>query len=303
MPLFFHRLRNCFTSPKSYKALVEGEASAGWFLYWIFVICTFVSGTVIAVSLLMHVPLTKQFASDLSTDLQNLYPEKLVVTVKDGKLSTNQKEPYSIEFPERWAKALFKEGAPVPHMVTFDTKASADSYDAHKTVVFFTKTSAIYPRKTNTTYNVDGTQTDKLELAFQPLSEVQDITVNKEMYDGVYTAISPWVRAIPSLVITTILLALTVGPFVIAGFKLLGFLIYLLLATWLVLALATVMSRKMPYWTLYRLTAFASIVPISIATVAGVFGTWLPFLGFTLILAVWTGVILQTMPKKSASAQ
>lgn len=303
MSSFFNRFKLCLTSPDFYKKL-ENPSSGSYavFLYWIFVAYTFVGAIIFAIMLVISMPSPQMFAEHLNQDLDALYPQDLVVTIEKGKMRTNQKEPYSIEIPERWTKEIF-EGKPVPHLVTFDAKADAGTYTEHKTVVFFTENAVVYPRKTNTMYKADGTHEESVELGIMPLADVKDTEFNRESYDAIRVMVRPWIKAIPSLVFTTILLCVTVGPFVIAGFKLLWVLLYLLGATWLVVVLSSVMNRKMPYWTLYRMSAFAAIVPITAKALMGIFGISMPFLGFTLILLVWMGVILNRMPASAPKSK
>jgi hypothetical protein len=286
MQKFFRRYADYCYRPDSFRPLLENNTSPWWFLYWVFVLNTAVALVTFAFFFVSFLPKMQPFFAQLQQEIATIYPSDLVVTIKDGTLTTNQKEPYSVPLPKRWNDAVTKPGDPAIMLAAFDSSADVTSYEQYHAVLLFTKNAVAFPRRSS-----DGAKS--LEVGFRSYQDWPNRTITKNDADAIVAAVSPWIAALPAFIVTTGTLLLTIGPFVIGAFRLGNFVIYLLIATWLVVLIARQMKCTATYWPLFRLTAFGSILPITAVTLLNMLGTKLPTFGFTLFLLIWMGVIVK----------
>jgi hypothetical protein len=127
----------------------------------------------------------------INTTIENIlyfYPEELVVTIQDGKASTNVPEPYFIKFndvipTENWNSSFkegFEEGVAMDadanleefNLLVIDTKTpfSAEQFKDYHALVWLTE-DAVYTLSEN----------DRTEST--PLADSDDMIINKTMAD------------------------------------------------------------------------------------------------------------------------
>ena len=86
-----------------------------------------------AYSFAAFLPKLPQYVAMAREKGAGFYPKDLVVTVKDGEVSTNVKEPYAIDLPF----------AP-EHLLVLDTKATAERFNEYKAFVVVGKNTVYY---------------------------------------------------------------------------------------------------------------------------------------------------------------
>ena len=113
--------------------------------------------------------------------VDEVYPKELVVTVKNGSLTTNVKEPYYLEFPSQIRKWMTDDSTNSfyerYHMIVFDTKAEPIDFAKHDSLVLFSKDFIMYYR--------DG---NRGETGIETYSPDLNVVLNKQIVmDGVQT--------------------------------------------------------------------------------------------------------------------
>ncbi|MDO8468948.1 MAG: DUF1189 family protein [Candidatus Peribacter sp.] len=295
---FFLRVWTSIAHPSRYR---DFQKESFWasvrYLYWLLTLTVFATMLTVLIGFFFSLPHIRQGVKVFERDLPTLYPAELVVTLKDGKISTNVQEPYFIDLPPRWQEFLRgqegwnvegRETQRLPeHFITINTKAGVENYDPEQSLILITRSSVVMPDK-NSSYRV-----------FTLEQARQDFTMKREIYDQLVTAASPFVRAIPSLLAALVVAGFLLLPFVGSAFAVLGYLLYLLCAVLLVWIIAAVMSRKAGYGTLYRLSLTALTAPILIIFVANRIGLSFPFF-FSLLYLGWMMAIVRFLPRHTA---
>ncbi len=302
---FFHRIALALTKPSAYAELLSRRTGQGIaYLYGVLVLTSLVGGIVIAAGLLAAQPFVAKGAMELKAAAPGLYPAGLVVTLKNGTLSTNASGATVIPFPEHWKTALARSGSTkyVPrNLVVIDTSATAEDYRQKDTAVLITAHSAVYPGKSNGNTGTGGMADYRNTLTVQSFADMQDRVITRATYDGLLAKATPFIDALPALITTVVVLLIVVVPFVYAGFRLLWVLAYLLLATLAVWLIATLLGKKLTYGQLYRLSLYGVTLPILVTLVVPFIGFAIPLL-FSLIFLGWMGVVLAKLPKKLPTA-
>lgn len=267
-----------------------------WHLYGVLFLTSLLTGIVFAVWVALSLPLVHMAVTSAEKELPALYPAEMVVTIKEGAASTNMQEPVVIDFPPAWQQWLrenqeesLEEGEAFPHLLTIDTAGSVEDFADYQSLALLTEKTFAMIDKDN-------------GVRMFPIDKETDMTINKEMYDRALTSVLPFLRKVPSLLSAFAWASVLVLPFLLAGLRLLGYLIYLLPMAGLVWIIAIFIDRKRSYWELYRLSIYGLTLPLIYGLVESLANVH--FRGvFELIFLVWMGYVLKVstrspLPKK-----
>lgn len=259
-------------------------ATALRYLFWLLFCISLVTSLWIGVMLAMLTPYIGSFVESANTDLRGMYPQNLVITIKDGVLSTNGREPVIVDIPANWKQKMEKELEDNPmkdkeHLITIDTRADISNYQRYKTLVLVTRTGLVVPDDKS-----DGIRTI-------PFDKEMNQVITRDLYVKTLDNILPFMRLLPGLAIVGVFLLVLILPFVFAGFSWLWYLAYLAFFTLIAWLLATIMGRKHTYGEVYRLGAYGLTLPLLYNMVTFFVPVLrLPFF-FTLIFLVYMGVV------------
>ena len=282
MKLFLSTIRKCLANPKSYTEL-RGKSfgSASRYLFALLALVGLIKIVPVAFTCVAALPNVESWLEQAKERLPELYPKGLVATIKDGQLSINQPEPYAIPLPAalRNSEAV-AEGVP-ENLVVIDTKATADDYPNYKTIMFVTRTTAVFPDKEHS-------------LRMVPLSNLkQDMVIDEATYRKFAEAVvgfSPMV--IPSLK-GLIAAMVFVGPFAYALAALCGYLFYLIFLSLVIWPLAKLFGSKASFSGVYILSMYGLTAPIALLLALSYAGLQPPFL-FSAVLAIWMVLVLRS---------
>lgn len=268
--------RSC-TDPAYYKDILKARASFSLKYLFVFAFLFSAVATVrYAYSFAAFLPKLPQYVAMAREKGAGFYPKDLVVTVKDGEVSTNVKEPYVIDLPF----ALPVDGDNNPeHLLVIDTKATAERFTAYKSVVVVGKNTVYYR--------------DDKGYKFYPLTDMKGTTViNKTLYDEWAGKVLPYLNYVPQIVYGAGTVGLLLLPFVGATGRMVEYLLALLVLTIFSLVIAKLLKKKLTYPILYRLGMHAITVPVLVTYFFQFFGISVPFL-FPLVFVGWMGVVLR----------
>lgn len=249
---FIQTVRDSVYNPSFYQALSERTVgkSIRYFLLLSFVLAL--------LSTIAIVPDIFAFLSPKTVDeIVQTYPSDLEIRIKDGKVSTNQQEPYILPggFDEDHANLL-----------VIDTKTPLEStqFAEYSTHVLLKQDFAI----------VADDQGGRL----MPLDAVKDFTLSRAIIASWAEKFYPYLMPIA----IGASLVLWLGLWIANLFTL----IYLLFAALLVMLLGRVTKQKLSYKESYRVALYAVTLPLIVATLLGMFSIVMPFLTYTLLLLV-----------------
>src|SRR3989338_3781708 len=284
---FAHRVWISATAPASYAQFLKQNFSAG--VKYLYALLLTISAFWVIfglIAFLIAFPTLRGAFAEIREELPGFYPQELVVTLKDGEISTNVREPYFIDVPKRWEKIL--AGSDYKHFVAFDTKGNIEDYATYQSVVLVTESHVVVPDKN------EG-------LRVIPLEETQeDFTMNRRKYDQFLMIATPLLQKAPTLLVGAAIVTSLVLPFIAAGLQLAWYMFYLLFAVLIVWVIAQIANRKLRYGQLYHLSLHGLTLPLLVTTITGKIGLSFPFL-FSLIFLVWMGAVLMALPKKQKS--
>lgn len=209
----------------------------------------------------------------------NAYPHELEVRVRNGKVTTNVQEPYSIPLPEDKNRTAEDDS----NLVVIDTNTpfSAAQFNQYKTIAWVAKDSIF----------VRGDSDAEIETI--DLSQVSDFTVNKAFVNSIIAKISPWLSLITPLAIVGIPL----GSYMIHTARL----VYLLFLALLILLLTKIFKKPLSYSRSYQVGLYA----MTLALLVELAFEWIGFSGFPFMFTIISllVVIVNILPMKQVSAK
>src|SRR4030042_3550841 len=129
------------TSPNYYQDVLKTKTSFSFkYLIFLLLIINLVLGVRFAVNAFNLLPKIDPFLKEAKAVITDLYPEKLVVTIRKAKITTNMKEPYFIGFPEKVGSfGSYK------YLLTIDTKGKVDDYTKDASLFLLTSENLVVP--------------------------------------------------------------------------------------------------------------------------------------------------------------
>lgn len=278
---FWYVFTNTFTNPSYYAHILKARLSFSLkFYYAYFFFFAIASTAVITVRYL--IPLS-DFMRTLPGHLLSAYPVELVITIKNGEVTTNVNEPYFI--PVSTVQPLIEDfktnvlgsySPTINNLLVIDTNASIDDFYNYSTYAFLT-------RKTFSYINDNGA------IETHTLADIEDMTIHRQTVVNILELFKPVMKSAVPILAVGIFLAHTV---IIPTFGLL----YVALEAILVYLIAKLVKFPLKYPKAFQMTMHMVVIP---STIFGILAAlriplYFPFRD-TLIIVLISGYILHSL--------
>ena len=282
---FFQTFVKSLSQPSYYKNFLPTKFSSSlkYLAFLLFIISLF--GALKFTFILIEAkPRLPEFVDKVKMVVTDIYPDKLVITLKDGKLSTNAKEPYFIDLP----KGTWDMGT--MHLIAIDTKGNVEDYGKYNSAIFLTSEFAVMPNNDN--------RGDRIYPLKDLLKDVPDgAFINKSIYQSFAIQVLPYVDNLPSYLSTLALILVVLWPFIAMSFALSGHMFYLVFFALILWIIAKMMKKNLSYGKIYQLSMHGLTLPILISGLISLFGKSIPFL-YSIILLVFMIVVFKKLSNK-----
>ncbi len=233
-----------------YVGILSGEEkyrSVAVILLFSIVLSIYYSYKVLKVGL----PFANNFSYRVEKIVDEVIPEDLTVTIKNGRVTTNVTEPYYVTIRKENVENLFgfanidTKSVSKIRILTIDTKGRAEDFEQYQSLALLTETSLVYY--------------DDEKINIYSLRDMEDFTFNKKMVEKLLAEINP-----DNTIGNLILIFLYISPlFIFLGIFIFQFLSFILL-TISVYIMARIYQTGAKFWNVYRYTVAITIVPIII---------------------------------------
>jgi hypothetical protein len=284
---FFKNIRDSFYNLSFYEER-KSKSGASAFGYLVKLLLLVVLVETIAMAF-VAVPAFLFFTSDQKiTSVVNYFPAELKLTIKDGHVSTNVKEPYSLAVSPITSSTTIVSGAissTTENIFVIDTVSSSsiERFSEYHTAVLITR-DYIVSRK-------DGRST---ALTLQSLASAPNMVVDRDQ-------INQWVMKIKPIIPWFI-------PILIVGFFIVIFIVNLisniiidLLFSLVALIIQKFRKDPMTYGTIFKLGFYGLTTPIIISLLLVFVGLSLPWFIYGLVFLVGMLVNMGIIMKKSVN--
>ena len=256
------QIKNSVYGPEFYRNLREEKP--GYSFKYFFKFIALVS---IVVALLVSIklfPALKSFNDTLGSGAIINFPEELVITISNGKASTNVVEPYTFLFTADFKNAKNN----IDNLLVIDTKTSfsTEHYIAYRTLAWLTIDSLIIG--------------DEGSIRVIPLgTNIPNMTIDK-------TKISEWSKKVGNFAVGFVYFT-PILFFIITFLSLTWLLIYILFGALVIWFMSKLAGWGLTYGKSYQIGLHAVTLPIIIFGFLNVIGWWHSFMiSFTLLLII-----------------
>lgn len=280
---FFYVFKKTFTSTAYYGDILRSPFSFSLKFFYFYFFLYALIGSIVAVP--KYILPLKKFVNIIPAQIEEIYPPELEVKIQQGELLTNVQEPYYIPFGTiekafQDNKTMSETKNELENFLVIDTKAAIEDIYNYKTLCLLTKNYFVYTDPSK-----------KGELKVESLKEIKDLTVNRQLIHDIVLKASPFLdlaqkTMVPGLAFLVFLFLFLFGAS--------GKLFYLLFFSFVVLAIAKILSFSISYVKSYQIGLHLTVI---LATLFGLvqvlgIGIYIPFL-YSLMMIILAFVILK----------
>lgn len=286
-PGFFKSLYASVYSPEFYTSMEKRSFWRGFFyLVGVTALFLLLSGVLLAIPYFSH----KDAIDQTVDEIVHIYPEDLVITIQDGKASTNQEAPVYIKLndvisTENW-NPNFKEGfaeGVEPGVEDFNlddfslvvvdtvTPFSNEQFKNYHTLVWLAQ-DAVYVMSEN----------DRTEII--PFEDAENMVISKELVDSGMEEVWAGIKAVIPFAMAAIALFALIG---IVIFRM----IYLLVHALFLLIVFNIMNLPYDYATAYKMGFYSMTLSTFLMTLI-TFQPWLPIRGIPFMFSIVSLIIV-----------
>ncbi len=255
------------------------------FSFAFFALFSFLLGILMSIAIsIAIVPDIFTFTSNFQKNARGIYPSNLVIKVKDGKVSTNVSEPFSIPFPLKDVsnKDGLGELANIKYLLTIDTHVNPETGQNQNALIFVTEKTIIFKDRGSAVRMV-------------PVSDFGDVTIDREHFNSLVDSLRGFIRWVPLLVILVIVIVL------LLLLPLLRLFTIVLLSLPLALS-ARLMGLKLSFAKVVQIGLHALTLPTLLQMFLLGFGVQVPIPFFNSILYLLYSLVILSSLRDSPSA-
>lgn len=253
------------------------------YIFFLTFLTIFLQAVIFAIQVAFLLPQLPSGVDHLEKRLQESYPKELVVTIKDGMLSTNQENPYVIDITE------MKELGDYKHFITFNTDASISDFEQANSFFLVTDQAIVYPD--------DPTGQQLTSYQVLSLKDIpEDIVIDQKKYQSWIDNLGPFFDMIPKIAPFVLLAGIFVVPFLGMFFGAGWNLVYLLLLTVVVWMVSMAFRLKLGYWKLYQLGIHGMTLPMILVMLLASVNVYMPLV-FTSAFLLFMVLVLSNLSK------
>lgn len=217
--------------------------------------------------------------------LETAYPRNLVVSVKNGTIETNAKQPVIINFPE------ITDNTPYKSFVTIDTTATQTDYTDKKTMILVTRDGVVYPEASNTR-----------PYRFESASQFGDTIINSQTYEKATSRLNMVLDMLPMIAPWLLIAASLLIPILGSLIVVLWRMIILIILTGILLPVSMMFGNAYTYRDLYRMGMHGLTVPVILSLLLSLIGAMVP-LAFASSFLLWMVIVLARISENKTKAR
>jgi len=252
---FFYSLKKSLFERRYYKDVAKASF---WFsfkyLWFLIFILTVIKVSSFSGQYLKNRRRIQPEVNKFMITTENLYPDELKLQIKNGRLSTNVREPYPFDFKQK-IKPTEK------HILVIDTQGTIENYPNYNSYILATKNAVVYPSKSSSN-RVEETSV----FYFRNLKK--DFTLNKNIYNNFLNVIRPYSNK--ALYFLDYFVIIFLFFFFIFGslFWTAGIIFGLLFLTFFVWIINLIFKKQYSYGSLFKMGMHAATWPILISEIS-----------------------------------
>ncbi len=284
--IFTRTFWNSLTKPSYYKDINEAKFSFSFkYLLSLFLLVSFIVGVSISARTLGFISQTPKFVESTKSFMVEAYPKELKLTLKEGKITTNVKEPYFVDLAEDKKAAI----EPFEHLIAISTKGNAEDIKKLDSLFLLTADNLIVS---------EGTASGNYRVISlnNALSKIPNgVSMDKPLFISILDKFTPYMlKVLPRIIIGISLLILIFYPLLRGTFGFIFQTVFLLPAALILFIGAKIAKRKLSFAKMYQMSLHGATIPVTLSFVFGFSGlypyisivSWLAFFVFMFVVVL-----------------
>lgn len=278
---FFYSLKNSLTNFSYYKDI--RKVNFGFSLKYLATLLIFINFFYVLAFVLPMFFTLPNLPKNIDTFYQEVdvaYPQDLVMTYENQKLSINQPVPYFID-PDFFAGELRNTpDSQYQHFITIDTDATPDMFLDYKTGVLVTGNELIIPQNSSSVENY--------RVYPYKNTDVEDFVFTRENYDGLMVSLREMLNKVPVFAPFFLVGVIILLPIILSMGNLFWGLFYLLLLSIVVFIVSKVFKNNLSFGEVYRMGMHGLSWSIIIVSSLALLSIHIPYLYSAIFLLFMT---------------
>ncbi len=282
--IFARTFWNSLTKPSYYKDILEAKFSFSLkYLLSLFLLVSLIVGVSLSARILGFVPQTPRFVKETKDFLVETYPKELKLTLKEGKITTNVKEPYFIDLAEDKKATI----SPFSHLIAISTKGNSQDIKNLDSFFLLTEDSLIVSEgSASASYRV-------ISLG-STLSKIPNgVSMDKTLFVSILDKFTPSVlKVLPRIIVGVSFLILIFYPLLRGTFGFIFEAVFLLPAALVLFVGAKILKKNLSFAKTYQMSFHGATIPVTLSFLFGFSGlnpyilivSWLAFFVFMFVV-------------------
>lgn len=255
------------------------------YLYLLTITVLFIQTLFFTISAAFFLPKLPQFIDSFQNRLGTVYPRNLILTIKNGRISTNTREPVIIHFPEITDSTQYNS------FITIDIPASQTDYADKNTMILVTENGVVYPEANGT-----------VPYRFESAAQFEDAVITNEVFEKAKSRLAVLLDMIPVIAPWLLIAATIFIPLFGALIVVLWRMIILIILTGILWPISMIFGNTYTYRDLYRMGMHALSVPVMLSFFLTLMGVNVPLV-FASSFLLWMVIVLARLNERTARAQ
>jgi len=281
---FIKTFKRSLTEPSYYQDILTAKLSFSFkYLFALLFFVSLIVGVSLSIKILKLIPQTPKFVESTKSFMVETYPKELKLTLKEGKITTNVKEPYFIDLAGDKKASI----EPFKHFIALSTKGNPEDIKSLDSLFLLTSDNLIISEGTSSgSYRV-------VSLASTLAKIPNGVSMDKTLFTSILDMFTPYVlRVLPRIIIGLSLLILIFYPLLRGTFGFIFQTVFLLPASFVLFVGAKVLKKNLSFAKMYQMSLHGATVPVTLSFIFGFSGlnpyilivSWLAFFVFMLVV-------------------
>jgi len=255
--IFFKIYWNSLTKPSYYKDIKGAKFSFSLkYAFSLFLLTSFIVGLSISGKMLGFVSQSPKAVESTKGFLLETYPKELKLALKEGKITTNVKEPYFIDLSED-KKALIE---PFKHFIAINTRGNAEDIKDLDSLFLVTADNLIVSEgSASASYRVIS-----LNNAISKIPN--NVSIDKTLFTSILDEFTPHaLKVFPKIIVGISLLILIFYPLIRGTFGFIFQAVFLLPAALILFIVVKILKKNLTFAKTYQMSLHGATIPATLS--------------------------------------
>lgn len=282
--VFIRTFWQSLTNPSYYRDILSAKLSFSFkYLFALLFSISLIIGVSLSIKIARFIPQVPKFTESTKSFMAETYPKELKLTLKEGKITTNVKEPYFIDLKESDKGTI----EPFKHFIAIKTKGNVEDAKSLDSLFFVTADSLIVSEG-------GGSGNYRVVSLNEVLAKIPNgVSMDKTLFVSVLNTFTPYVlKVLPRIIIAVSIAILIFYPLLRGTLGFIFQAIFLLPAALVLFIGVKLLKKNLSFAKTYQMSLHGATIPVTLSFIIGFSGlypyisivSWLAFFVFMFVV-------------------